>query len=130
MYMSRKFMAFCILFVGSLVAVPAVLAAQEFVYVESNIQSPNGNTILAFRRNADGTLTQIPGSPFPAGGSGVQDTSLGVGPYESDQNIWIDSTRKLLFAVNSGSDTIAAFHIDHNGSLQPVEGSPFPSGGT
>ena len=128
--MSRKFMAFCILFVGSLVAVPAVLAAQEFVYVESNVQSPNGNTILAFRRNADGTLAQIPGSPFPAGGSGVQDTSLGVGSYESDQNIWIDSTRKLLFAVNSGSDTIAAFHIHHNGSLQPVEGSPFSSGGT
>jgi len=128
--MSRKFLISCLLIVGSLVAVPAVLAAQEFVYVESNIQAPNGNTILAFQRNADGALTQIPGSPFPAGGSGVQDQSLGVGPYESDQCIWIDSGRKLLFAVNSGSDTVAVFHIQSNGSLQPVAGSPFPSGGT
>jgi hypothetical protein len=34
-----------------------------------------------------------------------------------------------LFAVNSGSDTIAVFHIQGNGALTPVEGSPFPSGG-
>jgi 6-phosphogluconolactonase (cycloisomerase 2 family) len=72
----------------------------------------------------------VPGSPFPTGGTGVQDTSLGVGPYESDQDIVIDKSRNLLFAVNSGSDTIAVFHINHNGSLVAVEGSPFPSGGT
>jgi hypothetical protein len=30
---------------------------------------------------------------------------------------------------NSGSDTIAVFHIGENGALPPVEGFPFPSGG-
>jgi 6-phosphogluconolactonase (cycloisomerase 2 family) len=52
------------------------------------------------------------------------------GPYEADSSLVADRNRKLLFAVNSGSDTIAVFHINSNGSLTPVEGSPFPSGGT
>ena len=35
-----------------------------------------------------------------------------------------------MFAVNSGSNSIAVFHIrPHDGSLEPAEGSPFPSGG-
>ena len=36
----------------------------------------------------------------------------------------------MLFAVNGGSDTIAVFWINADGSLTPVEGSPFPSGGS
>lgn len=108
--------------------VPA--AAAEYVYVESNIQTPNGNSIFAYSRGDDGTLTPVPGSPFLTGGTGVQDTSFVFGPYDSDQNIVIDRTRNLLYAVNSGSDTIAVFKIAPNGALSPIAGSPFPSGGT
>ena len=118
---------FCLLLMG---CVAAHAGAQTIIYVESNIQSPNGNSILAFQHNSDGSFTTVPGSPFATGGTGVQDTSLGVGPYESDQNIVIDNGRRLLFAVNSGSDTIAVFRINNNGSLEPIAGSPFPSGGT
>jgi hypothetical protein len=35
----------------------------------------------------------------------------------------------LLYAVNSGSDSIAVFHINTDGSLKAIAGSPFPSGG-
>jgi hypothetical protein len=122
-----KRLLFVVLVMGS---IACFASGPEFIYVESNIQSPNGNTIMAFQHNADNTFTVVPGSPFSAGGTGVQDTSLGVGPYESDQNIVIDSSRRLLFAVNSGSDTIAVFKISANGSLTAIEGSPFPSGGT
>ena len=102
----------------------------EFVYVESNIKSPNGNSIYAFRRGEHGSLTLVPGAPFLTGGAGVQDASLKLGPYDSDTEIITNPEHTLLFAVNSGSDSIAVFEIQENGALKPIEGSPFPSGGT
>lgn len=99
------------------------------VYVESNIGTPGGNSILAFRRDGQGNLTPLPGSPFLTGGTGVFDTSLQLGPFDSDQNVIANPEHTLLFAVNSGSNTIAVFRIHENGSLSPIEGSPFPSGG-
>ena len=102
--------------------------AHNFVYVESN--DPAGNAIFGFsRNNADGSLTPLPGSPFPAGGLGITFTSA-LGPFDSDQEIIVNSAHTLLFAVNGGSDTIAVFTINKDGSLTPVDGSPFPSGGS
>src|SRR5689334_4697502 len=51
----------------------------DVVYVESNISTPGGNSILAFRRDAQGNLTPLPGSPFLTGGTGVIDPSLKLG---------------------------------------------------
>jgi 6-phosphogluconolactonase (cycloisomerase 2 family) len=101
--------------------------AQNVVYVESN--DPNGNAIFAFRRADDGSLTPLPGSPFPAGGTGITPT-FALGPFDSDQEVIANPSHTLLFAVNGGSDTIAVFRINDDGSLTPVEGSPFPSGGS
>ncbi|AXC13735.1 hypothetical protein ACPOL_4463 [Acidisarcina polymorpha] len=114
------------------VATPSLYAGNtgEFVYVESNLKAPNANSIYAFARQANGSLSPVAGSPFKTGGAGVQDTSLNVGPYDSDQNIITNADHSLLFAVNSGSDTIAVFHIQQDGSLKPIAGSPFHSGGT
>ena len=120
----------CVVTIGMLAGAPAAVASDEFVYVESNIQTPNGNSILAFKRDSHGNMTGVAGSPFLTGGAGVQQTVLAFGPYDTDSEITIDSRRGLLFAVNSGSDTIAVFHINSSGSLTPVAGSPFPSGGT
>lgn len=114
----------------SLASVPAIYASDNYVYVESNIAAANANSIYAFHRQADGTLHQLAGSPFLSGGAGVQDTSLKVGPSDSDQDLITNDDHTLLFAVNSGSDTIAVFHIGANGGLKPIDGSPFPSGGT
>ena len=100
---------------------------RNVVYVKSN--DPAGNAIFAFRRHDDGSLTPLAGSPFPAGGTGITPT-FALGPFNSDQNIIIDSSYTLLFAVNSGSDGVAVFWINGNGSLSPVNGSPFPSGGS
>ena len=98
------------------------------VYIESNTPV---NTILGFRRDSNGHLTPLPGSPYATGGSGVHPTAdlspANLGPFDSDENMQIAGNR--LFAVNSGSDTIAVFNIRSNGSLAPVSGSPFPSGG-
>ena len=106
------------------------------VYIESNVgDPPGGNSILAFRRDAAGRLALLGG--FPTGGTGVHvppDTTFGnfaetLGPFDSDQNLILNRAGTRLFAVNSGSDTIAVFNVRRNGVLVPVPGSPFPSGG-
>lgn len=102
----------------------------DYVYVESNISAPNGNSIYAFQRGSTGNLTQIPGSPFLTGGAGIQYAGSNLGPFDSDQEIITNPEHTLLFAVNAGSDSIAVFHINDDGSLNPVDGSPFPSGGS
>jgi hypothetical protein len=101
----------------------------DYVYVETNIKTPNGNSIAGFVSSSNGQLQPIQGSPFLTGGAGTQYTGVNVGPGDSDQDIISNPEHTLLFAVNSGSDTIAVFHIQGNGVLIPVEGSPFPSGG-
>jgi 6-phosphogluconolactonase (cycloisomerase 2 family) len=112
-------------------AAPSLYASGtgEFVYVESNLKAKNANSIYAFERQNDGSLIPVSGSPFLTGGAGVQDTSLNVGPYDSDQNLIANQDHSLLFAVNSGSDSIAVFNIHKDGSLTAIAGSPFGSGG-
>jgi len=120
----------CVLFLAVLVlttTLSAVAAHQDdIVYVESN--QTTGNSILAFRNNGFGNLSLF--GSWPAGGIGVFDPTFGKGPFDADQQLQISPDRKLLFAVNSGSNTIAVFQINPDGTLEPVEGSPFPSNGS
>ena len=107
---------------------------RNFVYTESNIPTENGNTILAFQQDANGQLTPLPNSPFTTSGAGIADPTFttifgALLIADNDQNVIVDRDRHRLFAVNSGSNTIAVFNINEDGSLSPVEGSPFPSGG-
>jgi 6-phosphogluconolactonase (cycloisomerase 2 family) len=107
---------------------PHAPAPQNFVYIESD--DPNGNAILGYSRdNTDGSLTPLPGSPFPTGGLGITYTT-NLGPFDSDQEVIVNTSHTLLFAVNGGSDTVAVFKIHEDGALTSVPGSPFPSGGS
>lgn len=104
------------------------------VYVVSNDPVDNGNAILGYRRDHQGNLTPLPGSPFYMGGKGyaTNEKEYGLphfGPFDLDQNIIVNSGQTRLFATNGGSDTIAVFDIQSNGGLVAVKGSPFPSGG-
>jgi DNA-binding beta-propeller fold protein YncE len=106
--------------------VPAWSAdVSDTIWLESN--STAGNSILAFKNDGSGTPTFL--GSTPAGGIGVFDSTFGLGPFDSDQNLIVNPDGTLLFAVNSGSNSIAVFHISSSG-LQAVEGSPFPSGGS
>jgi hypothetical protein len=101
--------------------------SEHMVYTKTN---DIANAVLAFRRDDRGRLMLLPGAPFSTGGRGVIDPSFKLGPFDTDQNVVIDHDRRLLFAVNSGSNSIAVFHIrPHDGALEPIRGSPFPSGG-
>ncbi len=121
-----------LLCLGAMNARPACAQSSprpEVVYVESNIGVPGQNSIFAFRVSANGSLTALPGSPFRTGGTGDFDTTLALGPFDSDQNLITNPDGTRLFAVNSGSNSIAVFTILADGTLKPVEDSPFPSGG-
>jgi hypothetical protein len=96
-----------------------------FVYVESNGPDKGTNSVLAYRFRANG-LELI--GEFRTGGTGTIDPGI-TGSLDAEGQIAVDRTRRLLFAVNQGSDSIAAFEIGADGRLAAVPGSPFPSGG-
>src|SRR5262245_61944598 len=92
------------------------------VYVNDN--SAGTNTIAGFDRHADGTLTPMPGSPFPAGGSG---TGVGIGSQGALEE---SADGKYLLAVGAGSDEISVLRIGPGGGLRLVAGGPVSSGGS
>jgi 6-phosphogluconolactonase (cycloisomerase 2 family) len=97
----------------------------DLIWLEGN--STAGNSILTFKNDGSGNPIFL--GSTPAGGIGVFDKTFALGPFDSDQNLIVNNDGTLLFAVNSGSNTIAVFRITSKG-LQPVEGSPFASGGS
>jgi 6-phosphogluconolactonase (cycloisomerase 2 family) len=97
--------------------------------VETNNSTASKNSILAFRRESDGKLTQLKGSPYLTAGTGVVDLSFSLATFANGTPVIANWQRTLLFAVNEGSNTIAVFHIGAEGDLTAVEGSPFASGG-
>ncbi len=101
-------------------------APADVIYLESN--STAGNSVFAYKFDFTASPTLL--STTPAGGIGVYDPSFALGPFDSDQNLIEDASGTMLFAVNSGSNTVAVFHIEPDGSLVAVNGSPFPSGGS
>ena len=115
-----------------LMALAVVIAARtpawsaDVIYLESN--STAANSVFAFKFDFTKAPTLI--STTPAGGIGVFDKTFALGPFDSDQNLIENLEGTLLFAVNSGSNSIAVFRINSDGSLTAVDGSPFPSGGS
>lgn len=73
------------------------------------------NQIYVYQIGSDGSLTQVTGSPFPAGISPVNMTTDGLGKY-------LYATQQA--AAHTGS-AVAAFSIGSTGTLTPVTGSPF-----
>jgi 6-phosphogluconolactonase len=113
------------------VAVPASASASAssdpspvvgHVYVNDNTTPVN--TIGAFDRHADGTLTPEAGSPFPAGGAG---TGSGLA---SQGALQFAAGGRFLIAVDAGSNQISVLRVDSDGSLSLVPGGVVSSRGT
>jgi 6-phosphogluconolactonase (cycloisomerase 2 family) len=102
---------------ASTLASPAV----GHVYVNDN--TVGTNTISAFDRHADGTLTPEAGSPFAAGGAG---TGAGLA---SQGALQVSPDGRFLIAADAGSNQISVLRIRGNGSLKLVHGGVVPSGG-
>lgn len=105
-------------------------AETKTLYIQSANTAEGQNSIVAYRRNADGDLLPLAGSPFRTGGTAINNSTNGkLGPNDNDTPIIRSADGKRLFAVNGHSNTIAVFNILQNGSLRAVAGSPFPSRG-
>ncbi len=92
------------------------------VYVDDNTAAVN--TIGAFDRHADGSLTPTPGSPFAAGGAG---TGAGLA---SQGAVQISPDGRFVVAVDAGSNQISVLRIRHDGSLELVRDGVISSDGT
>lgn len=102
----------------------------HYLYIQSNHISEGQNSIVSYQRLPNGALKLLPGSPFLTGGTGMNNDTHGkLGPHDNDTPIALSTDEKRLFAVNTHSNTIAAFDIMPDGSLRHIKGSPFPSMG-
>jgi hypothetical protein len=91
------------------------------VYLDGN--TTGANTIAAYDRAADGSLTPTPGSPFAAGGAGL---GSGLG---SQGAIATADDGQFVLAVDAGSNQVSVLQANSDGSLTQVPGSPVSSGG-
>jgi 6-phosphogluconolactonase (cycloisomerase 2 family) len=102
----------------------------NLVYVTSNIGSvPNMNSVFAWANDGSGKLTPVSGSPYLTGGTGYYDPTNATFSNEADHELIISSATNRLFTVNANSNTVAVMNVNSDGSLTPVTGSPFASGG-
>jgi len=84
----------------------------RFLYTASS--APGATGVRGYAVNGNGTLTEVPGSPFAAGGSTF---TLATSP-----------AAPVLIAGEVDTDTVRGFTIGAGGALTPV-GSPVPAGG-
>src|ERR1700736_754749 len=104
---------------GSAAASPRDVVGHLYV----NDNTAGTNTIAAFDRHADGTLTPLRGSPFAAGGAGTR-TRIGF-----PGALQIAGDGRELLAVDAGSNQISVLRIKPDGELKPVGDGPISSGG-
>lgn len=90
----------------------------KYVYV-NNEASPN--YVSGFSINADGTLTELSGSPYLTGGDG-EPSYYGVNP------IAVAPVKGLLFASNLPDSTVSVFSINKNNGTLTLIGTPVASG--
>jgi 6-phosphogluconolactonase len=96
-------------------------AVTGHVYINDNTAS--ANTVAAFDRHADGSLTPVPGSPFPAGGAGTGASLAAQGALQITDN------GRYLVAVDAGSNQLSVLRIHRDGSLELVRDGVVSSGG-
>jgi 6-phosphogluconolactonase (cycloisomerase 2 family) len=77
------------------------------VFVQSN--DPEQNSILAFNRAVDGSLT--PAGEFPTGGRGGSQTDNPFDPLASQDSLVFDRVHQMMIAVNAGSNTVTTFRV-------------------
>jgi 6-phosphogluconolactonase len=90
-------------------------APGQFVYVANS----SSNTVSAYVADSShGSMTDISGSPFPAG--------------NSPASVAVDAYSQFVYVSNQADGTISAFAIDRTattpGALTAVSGSPFAAG--
>jgi 6-phosphogluconolactonase (cycloisomerase 2 family) len=119
---------------AALLGAPAALAqaaasgagADHAVFVQTD--DPAGNSIVAYARHDDGTLTYT--ATYATGGNGARAAGAAVDPLASQSSLVIDREHGLLLAPNAGSNTVSVFSVSGDTlHLNQVvaSGGPFPA---
>jgi 6-phosphogluconolactonase (cycloisomerase 2 family) len=77
------------------------------VFVQSN--DPKRNSVLAFRRAADGKLTVA--GEYPTGGRGGAQKDNPFDPLASQESLVFDRRHNVMIAVNAGSNSVTTFRV-------------------
>jgi 6-phosphogluconolactonase len=113
----------CVLAVAASTGVAAASAPRGGGHVYVNDNTAPTNTIAAFDRHSDGSLSPIAGSPFRAAGAGTGT------PTGSQGSLQVTADGRYLLAADAGSNQISVLRIRPDGTLRLVDGSPVSSGG-
>jgi 6-phosphogluconolactonase (cycloisomerase 2 family) len=92
------------------------------LFVQSN--DVQANSVLAFHRSADGSLTSA--GAFETGGKGGAQTDNPFDPLASQESMVFDKAHNMLLVVNAGSNTVTSFRVKGD---QLVDRHTVPSGG-
>jgi sugar lactone lactonase YvrE len=96
--------------------IPLATTPDDSFLIAANALSLN---ITVYSIAANGALSPVPGSPFPAGPGGFPD------------GIKVTADGKFLAVARPNApNVVSMFSISATGGLTPVPGSPFPAGGT
>jgi len=101
--------------------VATFVAPGKYVYTNNDAIT---NSVSGFSINADGTLTELAGSPFATGGTGV------LSGWFASNSIAMAPAKKLVFAANKGDNTITVFALNASTGALVAVGTPVASGGT
>src|SRR3989440_11894897 len=119
---------------AALLGAPAALAqaaasgagADHAVFVQTD--DPAGNSIVAYARHDDGTLTYA--ATYATGGNGGRAAGAAVDPLASQGGLVYDANHGLLLAPNAGSNTVSVFGVAgdalHLNQVVASDG-PFPA---
>jgi DNA-binding beta-propeller fold protein YncE len=100
--------------------------AAGMVFVQSN--DLKHNSVLAFRRAADGSLT--PAGEFRTGGRGGAQKDNPFDPLASQESLVFDRAHRMMIAVNAGSNSVTTFRVrgEHLSDPRTVSsGGDFPT---
>ena len=116
-----------------LVAVPTAASAHEpghpepgsagLVFVQT--AEAAGNTVVEYRRTESGGLSRL--AAYPTGGAGGTLNGAVADQLASQGSLTYDPASRLLYAVNSGSDTVTVFALQGD---RLVRRDVVPSGGS
>ncbi|GAA0587041.1 hypothetical protein GCM10010172_85140 [Paractinoplanes ferrugineus] len=100
--------------------------AGGMVFVQSN--DPRHNSVLAFRRSAEGKLS--PAGEFRTGGRGGAQKDNPFDPLASQESLVFDRAHRRMLVVNAGSNSVTSFQVRGDRLTDPrtvSSGGQFPT---
>jgi 6-phosphogluconolactonase len=123
----KVLMGFLALALTVILSVTAAQSAEPAGAVYTLSNQPDGNSVLVFNRDVDGSLTSA--GAFPTGGRGTG------GSLGNQGAVILDPSNRWLFAVSAGSNEISSFavrptgltlmHTVDSGGLRPISLTAF-----